>query len=239
MSTRRAHPLVRSLASLGFAASLALTGGCDEAEQDGDDHGHEDEGHDDHGHDDHDHNHETEVFTTVRLTFTPKDGGDRIVASFTDPDGDGGVSGSSDPVALALGVTYDLELEFFNELEEPIEDVTLEVQEEAEEHFAFIRGDTVQGPATGDNPDALMEHAYADTEEDYGPNNVGENLPVGLLNTVTAQQAGAGTFSVMLRHLPDLNGSPQKTADLPDLMARGEALPGEVDVDVEFQLTVQ
>ena len=225
MSTQRSCLPARSLASLGLAAGLVLFSGCDD-------------GHDD-DHDDHGHNHETEIFTTVRLTFTPRAGGDEVIASFVDPDGDGGMSGSAESIALAVDITYDLRLEFLNELEDPIEDVTLEIQEEAEEHLVLITGSAVEGPATAANPDALVVHAYNDTEQSYGPNNVDEDLPVGLANTITTRASGMGTFATMLRHLPELNGMPRKEADLPSMMAAGEALPGEVDVDVEFQLRVQ
>ncbi|MEM9461267.1 MAG: hypothetical protein AAGF11_44295 [Myxococcota bacterium] len=224
MSTHRSFLPTRSLASLGLVAALASLGGCDEDSDD---------------HDDHGHNHETEVFTTVRLNFTPQSGGAAVIAMFIDPDGDGGMSGSADALVLAVDETYDLRLEFLNELEEPIEDVTLEIQEEAEEHQVFIRGTAVEGPATMTNPDALVVHAYADTELSYGANAVGEDLPVGLANTIATRAPGTGTFAVMLRHLPELNGEPRKEPDLASVMASGEALPGEVDVDVEFELTVQ
>lgn len=223
MSMQRSLRFIRSLTSLGLAAALAVLGGCEA--------GHED----DHGHE----HHESEVITTVRLTFTPPGGGDAVVAAFTDPDGDGGMSGSADPIALVVGTTYELRVELLNELEDPAEDITAEVEEEAEEHQIFISGSAVEGPATAADPQAQVLHAYADTESRYGANAVGEDLPVGLVNTITARTAGTGTFAVMLRHLPELNGMPQKEADLAAMVSAGEALPGDVDASVEFQLTVQ
>ncbi len=223
MLTYRSFLPTRSLASLGLVAALASLGACDEDSE----------------HDEHGHNHETEVFTTVRLNFTPQSGGAAVIATFIDPDGDGGMSGSADALVLEVGTTYDLRLDFLNELEDPIEDVTLEIQEEAEEHQVFIRGSAVEGPATAANPDALVVHAYADTELSYGANAVGEDLPVGLANTITTRAQGRGTFAVMLRHLPELNEMPRKEPGLASVMASGEALPGEVDVDVEFDLTVE
>ena len=59
-----------------------------------------DDGHDDHG--------ETEVLSTVELTFTPEGGGEPLVAKFEDPDGDGGVSGTADSITLAASTTYSL-----------------------------------------------------------------------------------------------------------------------------------
>ncbi|MCX4245326.1 hypothetical protein [Paraliomyxa miuraensis] len=224
MSIRRSPRFSRSLTSLGLAAALALLGGCEE--------GHE---HDEHGHE---HDHESEVITTVRLTFAPQGGADAVVASFTDPDGDGGMSGSADPIALMAGTTYDLRVEFLNELEDPAEDITAEIEEEAEEHQVLISGTAVEGPATAADPQTPVLHAYADTESRYGANAEGEDLPVGLAHTITARTVGTGTFVVMLRHLPELNGAPQKEADLAAMLAAGEALPGDVDALVEFELTV-
>jgi hypothetical protein len=182
---------------------------------------------------------ESEVITTVRLTLTPPGGGEPVVAAFTDPDGDGGMSGASDPIVLALGTTYDLDVAFLDELQDPAEDITREVQEEAEEHQVFVTGAAVEGPGTVADPTAPVLHAYGDTESQYGADAVGDDLPVGLAGTITARVAGTGTLVITLRHLPELNGQPQKTADLAERIAAGEPLPGDVDAAVEFELTVQ
>ena len=218
---------------LGLLVVLALafpTSACDESEDDhgaeehDDDHGHDDHGHDDGGDDGHNH---TEIISTVELTFTPDGDGDAVVARFEDPDGDGGVSGMSDPIALVAGTTYTLAIRFLNELDEAPEDITEEIREEAEEHMVFIGGD------------APVDQTYADVESDYGENAVGDDLPVGLVHTITTDAVGEGTFRVMLRHLPELNGEPQKSADLPDGFANGDSLPGDVDADVSFDLSVE
>lgn len=188
--------------------------------------------------DDHDHDHESEVITTVRLTFTPQGGGTPVVAAFTDPDGDGGMSGSSEPIVLAAGTTYDLAVEFLNELEDPAEDITAEIEEESEEHQIFVLGNAVEGPATPASAGAVLRHDYADAESDYG-GTVGDDLPVGLANTIVARAAGSGRLTVMLRHLPALNDQPQKVAGLAERLAGGEALPGDVDSEVDFEVTVQ
>jgi hypothetical protein len=182
---------------------------------------------------------ESEVITTVRLTFTPPGGGAPVVAAFTDPDGDGGVSGMADPIALGLGITFDLGIELLDELQDPVQDITAEVKEEAEEHQVFVTGTAVEGPATVANPIAPVLHSYGDVESNYGDDAVDDDLPVGLANTITARVAGTGTFVVTLRHLPEIDGRPQKVAGLAERLAAGEPLPGEVDASVEFELTVQ
>ncbi len=221
-------------ASLLLAGALSL--GCP-ADNDGG----QDGGSDDHGHEDetgHDHDNESEVITTVTLTFAPQGGGDSVVVSFTDPDGDGGMSGMADALMLTAGQSYDLSVAFFNELEDPAEEITEEIEEEAEEHQIFISGDGVMGPAGGAPMSPIAEHAYADTESTYG-SNAGDDLPVGLANTFTATTAGSGTVVVRLQHLPELNGAPQKVAGLAEVLAAGDPVPGDVDALVTFELTVQ
>jgi hypothetical protein len=186
---------------------------------------------------DHDHDHdENEIISLVELTFTPAGGGAPLVFEFNDPDGDGGVSGVSDQIDLAAGVEYSLGVRFVNSLAEPPEDLTEEVKAEAEDHFIFVLGD-VAGPAST-AASALVTHAYADLESNYGTNAVGDDLPVGLVNTITAQEAGSGKLRLILRHLPELNGQPQKSGDLPEELAAGRDLPGSVDVDISFDLVV-
>lgn len=182
---------------------------------------------------------ESEIITTVTLTFAPQGGGDPVVAAFSDPDGDGGVSGSSDPIVLSTGTTYDLSIGFANELVSPAEDIGAEIAQEAEAHQIFVTGTAVEGPATAAAPGAPLLQAYADVESDYGTNAVGDDLPVGLAHTVAARAAGTGTFVVTLRHLPELNGAPQKEPGLAEQLAAGELLPGDVDAAVTFELTVQ
>ena len=199
-----------------------------------------DDGEDDHGHDDHGHGHgcgnESEVISRVELTFTPDGGGDAVVAAFDDPDGDGGMSGTFDEIELATATTYTLTIGLTNALEDPPEDITEEIENEAEEHLFIIYGDAVMGP--GSTEGSLVTHAYADVESDYGHNDVGDDLPVGLVNTITTNEAGEGHFSVMLRHLPELNDNPQKEAGLPEAFAAGEGVAGDVDVDLQFELHV-
>lgn len=187
-------------------------------------------------HDGDDHDHENEVISTVELTFTPTAGGEPLVFAFTDPDGDGGMSGTSERIELAAGTEYTLAVRFVNALATPAEDLTREIEAEAEEHMVFVVGD-VSGPASS-SATPLLTHAYADVESDYGANTVGDDLPVGLANTVTTDSAGTGQLRLILRHVPAVNDQPQKTADLPADLAAGRELPGSVDVDVSFELVV-
>lgn len=182
--------------------------------------------------------HETEIISRVELTFTPIAGGDPLVFAFSDPDGDGGVSGSAQPIVLAVNAEYSLRVAFLNDLADPPVDITEEVEEEAEDHLVFVLGDGVNGPASSSSA-ALVTHTYADLESDYGANATGDDLPLGIVSTIHATQVGTANLRVVLRHLPTLNATAQKTAGLPESLAAGDALPGEVDVDVSFELTIQ
>lgn len=182
---------------------------------------------------------ENEVISRVVLTFTPDGGGEPVVATFDDPDGTGTAPGTSDPIDLTAGATYAMAVEFANSLVDPPEDITPEVQAEAEAHQVFVFGSGVAGPASSSDG-AIVTHAYADRESDYGTDATGEDLPVGLANTITADTAGSGVeLRIMLRHLPPTNGVPLKVAGLAEDHAAGQPLPGNADVDVRFELTVE
>ena len=169
---------------------------------------------DDHGHDDHDHHghdHENEVMTTINLTFAPASGGESLKFSWADVEGDG--SPVIDDINLVEGETYTLDIQILNELEDPVEDVTIELRDELDEHQFFFTGDAVSGPAN-DSDMALMTQAYADVDE--------SGNPVGLSNTIETIAAGNGTLNLSLRHMPPVNDTPVKTADLADKVKAGD-----------------
>lgn len=170
-----------------------------------------------------------ELITRVTLTFAPQSGGDAIEASCRDDEGDG--DPICDDVDLVDGETYDLTVGFFNDLSDPAEDITEEVEAEGEEHQVFLTGTAVAGPATTATDGALVV-AY-DDEDDAG-------APLGLAHTVDAT-AGTGTLVVTLRHLPEQDGSPVKTDDLAATVASDGfgALPGSTDAQVTFDVTVE
>lgn len=173
---------------------------------------------------------EEEVITRVSLTFQPAAGGDDIVAAHSDPENDG--SPVIDPITLANGAAYTLLISFQNELADPVEDITAEVDAEDDEHQVFVFGGAVEGPATGDNAAHVLTHTYVDADAD--------GLPVGLVSRVIATSTGSGDFKVMLRHLPPEDGVATKVAGLAEAFATsGGAIAGDADVDVTFPVTVE
>ena len=171
-----------------------------------------------------------EVMTTVVLNFTADDGTE---LEFVWADPDNTANPSIDTIVLSDAADYTLSLSFLNELENPTEDVTPEIADEDDQHFVFITGSAVTGPATKDNPNAVVEHLYAD-EDDNG-------LPVGLDNDILTLAPGEGEFTVTLRHMPPQNKRVVKTADAPELVATEglSAIGGSNDVAVTLPITVE
>ena len=174
---------------------------------------------------------DNELITTVVLSFTPQTGGDVLEFRWADPENDG--SPEMDDIVLLDSADYEVTVAFLNELEDPAEDITGEVAAEADEHQVFFTGTAVEGPATADNPDAVITHAYADTDAN--------GFPVGLDNVVVTEATGTGTFTVTLRHLPPENEISVKTGSLADDVAASgfDAIPGDTDAQVSFDLIVQ
>ena len=172
---------------------------------------------------------EGEVITTVELTFTPAAGA-ALVFTHADPENDG--APVINPIVLPVGA-YTLGVRFLNELEDPAEDITEEVNEENDQHQVLVYGSGVESEATGDNAAALATVSYDDEDAN--------GLPVGLAHTVDATTAGTAELQLMLRHLPPENDTVAKVASIAADFASGgsAAIGGEVDVDVTFPLTVQ
>lgn len=173
---------------------------------------------------------EQELITVVGLSFTPLAGGPAIEARWEDPEGDG--NPVVDDIVLPEG-EHLLSVTFLNGLEDPPEDIGLEVDDEADQHQIFLTGSAVEGPATAANPAAILSHAYADEDPD--------GLPLGRSNDITTLSTGTGELVITLRHLPPEDGAPTKTADLAETVASSgfSAIPGDTDVQVGFAITVE
>lgn len=166
-----------------------------------------------------------ELITKATLTFTPLGGGQSIVVTATDPDGEGvqdiQVDGS---INLAASTTYTLAIALANELAlegSPEFDITSEVAEEADEHLFFFSwtNNIFSDPMGNGNVDNRSDPVnYNDLDD--------EGLPLGLSTTWATSTASSGTFRVLLKHQPDL-----KTAT-------SDSNTGETDLDVTFPITI-
>ena len=115
--------------------------------------------------------------------------------------------------ALPANAEFRVDVEFLNESEDPVEDITDEVREEAEEHQVFF---IINGIA--------LTHSYSD--EDVNGN------PLGIVNTMQSGDAGNGTLRVVLRHEPDKSAAGVSDGDITNA-------GGETGIDVVFELEVE
>ncbi len=159
---------------------------------------------------------EEELITTIIYTLTPVGvEGDDVVFSFKDLDGDGGTDPVIEEGVLAANTTYTGTIEFLNELETPVEDITEEVIEEGDEHQVFyIKAGTYNATFDYDEND----------EDDLDING----HPIGIKTIVVTGAASTGTLTITLRHEP-------KKPNNGTLADAG----GETDVQVTFNIVIQ
>ncbi|MCG2616716.1 hypothetical protein LZZ85_20625 [Terrimonas sp. NA20] len=158
-------------------------------------------------------NHE-EVITTLKLTFTPVGGGTATNFQFRDPDGPGGAAPTQDEIVLAPSKTYTVAVQLLNETHTPAEDITEEVEAEADAHRFYYQ------PSAGSNITV------------NNLNNDANGIPLGLTSTWTTAAAANGTVKITLRHYPG-NPPAKAAADAVDSNKSG------TDVEVTFVAKVQ
>ena len=159
---------------------------------------------------------EQEVITTLNYTLTPESG-TPIILSFRDLDGDGGNEPIISDGTLASGMSYIGSMELLNELEDPAEDITLEVAEEQLEHQFFY--ETSFPTELSD-----VNIAYNDLDE--------EGNPIGLSTVLTTGEMGSGTITVTLRHEPNKDAAGVSSGDIANA-------GGETDIEVTFNVEIQ
>jgi hypothetical protein len=89
--------------------------------------------------------HEEELITSAILTFVDTAGVEpTVICAFRDPDGDGGNAATEhDTIRLVANTYYNATIQLLNESESPAEDITLEVQDEDDEHlFCYAPSNT-------------------------------------------------------------------------------------------------
>lgn len=150
---------------------------------------------------------EEELITRMAITLFANGQTQTAVAS--DPDGDGS-NFEIDTITLSAGTTYKGTVELADEING--EDITEEIEEEAEEHQFFY---TVSGGASSRVTVTITD------EDDNG-------LPLGLEFDLAVSGGGAatGNMRVILSHFDD---DPKNGTDQSD----------ETDIDVSFPVQVQ
>jgi hypothetical protein len=171
---------------------------------------------------DHDHDHDHELISTVVLTYTDEAGEE---SSFHWNDMGGTADVEIDDIVLSANTVYQLDVHFFNELEEEPEDLTSEIKSEGSEHQVFFTGNAIT--------ENLLLHSYSDNDEN--------NLPIGLTNSMESAAAGSGELTVTLRHMPLEDGNTIKEENLQEIVLEEGFgnIGGANDVSVTFPVTVE
>ncbi len=156
---------------------------------------------------------EEELITTMKYTLTPSDGGDPFVFSFSDTDGEGGNPPTITTDNLPGDTQFSGSIVLLNESEDPVEDITVEVKEEGDEHQFFFQVS-----------EADLEIGYGD-QDDNG-------LPIGLVSSVKTGAAGQGELTITLRHNPNKSAPGVAEGNISNA-------GGETDIEVVFPIIIE
>ncbi len=130
---------------------------------------------------------EEELITTFQITFTDAAGVQpTVTAQFVDLDGAGGNAPTIfDSIRLQANTTYNASITLLNESVNPAEDLTVEVQEEDQDHlFCF-------------SPTGTLNLAITRTDSDG-------TYEVGLLSSWVTQAVSTGETTITLKHQPGI-----------------------------------
>lgn len=159
---------------------------------------------------------EAELITRITVTLTPVGGGATQTATIDDPDGMGPLppSAPSSVFNVAPGTTYNGTVAVFDASDPAdVEDITVEVREEDDEHRFFY---TVSGLNGVTVPDSSLDQDR-------------NGAPLGVTFQVVAgtEASGAGLLRVVLSHYDDVP------------KGNGATPSNETDIDQSFQVAVQ
>ena len=130
---------------------------------------------------------EEEVITTLKLIFTDSaNTSNTVTATFKDPDGDGELGVTiHDTIKLQANRTYLVDILLLNETASPVDTISNEVEEEANDHHFFFHYSGVNITTT-----------YLDMDTNTPP------LPLGLSTKWKTGVIANGTSQIILKHQP-------------------------------------
>ncbi|MDA7837030.1 hypothetical protein N9A49_06440 [Salibacteraceae bacterium] len=135
---------------------------------------------------------EPESITKVRLSFeSTNPTGKSFTAEWSDSDGVGGNLASIDTIRLDSGQMYDLDVSFIDGSGNSEEDLTIEIQNESDEHLVCFESGLL-GTA--------LSNTITDSDGTY---------PIGIQSEWIVNSKANGTITISLKHQPDglKNGS--------------------------------
>jgi len=156
---------------------------------------------------------EQELITHVTLTLVDSaNTSDTVLATFNDPDGDGGAAPIITGVTLSNGKTYFGSISLVDSSKIPAVDIGAEVLEKATQHQFFF---TPKG-------DLSSRMKVVATDKDS------KNLPLGLQFKISILQgagAATGALNVVLSHYDNV-------------VKDGSTRSNESDIDIDFPVTI-
>ena len=155
---------------------------------------------------------EEELITTLEMTFSPVGGGNDVVFSVYDEDGDGPIEPVYTNGTLAANTDYNVAIEVRNDVEN--EDITAEIIEEDEEHQFFFETAV----------SLFLEFSYEDADDNGDP--------IGLSTIFYAQEPSNGTLTVTLRHEPNKSAEGARNGDPSNA-------GGETDIQATFDVVIE
>lgn len=155
----------------------------------------------------------TELITTFIYILTPENGGDNVVLSYEDLDGEGGNPPSYLTEPIPANTTFNGVIQALDKTQSPIEDVTPELKEEDKDHQIFFSPTNID-----------VSIRYEDSDDDGNP--------VGLATTFISGDPGTGTLKITLRHKPKKFAEGVSGGDITNA-------EGEKDVEANFPITIQ
>ncbi|MBC7451980.1 MAG: hypothetical protein H7259_10865 [Cytophagales bacterium] len=157
---------------------------------------------------------ETEVITTVALTFKDQATNAKTIFAFRDLDGDGGNNPTVDTIRLSPNKEYTVTVVVLDETKKPADTTSIEIEKEKNLHQFFYR--------------KIGTYDLTTTYLDFDDHNV----PVGLsvkASTGAAFTVKTNQLRVTLKHQPDVKPT----------SGNGNITLGETDVDVYFPIRIQ
>ena len=160
---------------------------------------------------------EEELITTVTAIYTPEGGGTAITLQYKDLDGEGAnapIITISSP--FAKNKIYNGSVTFKNELANPAEDITPEINEEGADHQIFYQ-------KTG----TLNAFSYGTATRNFDKNG----KPVGLQSVFVTTGEASGNLTITLRHKPNKSATNVSAGDITNA-------GGSTDAEVSFAISV-
>lgn len=132
---------------------------------------------------------EEELITTLQIHFTDSAGiHSSVNFAFSDPDGPGGYQPVRfDTILLKANSTWLGEIIFLDESKTPADTISLEVQEEANDHLVIY-----------DTSGVEISISISDFDSHSPP------LPLGLQSKWVTKNTGEGTVKIRLKHQPGI-----------------------------------